>query len=121
MDIRLKILELEALLLKPEVRADQALLSRLLADEYVEFGARGVTWTKAEIIPAMQHDDRVKRVILNFETRQIADSIVLATYTCKHTYSDGLEASTLRSSIWREGSEGWEIVFHQGTKLPALV
>lgn len=50
MDIRLEILALEQLLLDPEARKNDRLLKQLLAEDFVEFGAVGKSWTKAEVI-----------------------------------------------------------------------
>jgi hypothetical protein len=50
MDIHWQIHELEARLLSPEVRANEAALTALLADDFVEFGVSGNVWKKADVI-----------------------------------------------------------------------
>lgn len=117
MDTRALILDLEASLLKPDVRSNHRRLDTLLADDFVEFGATGQVWSKPEIVAAMDGEIPVTRVIDDFELRQLASDVVLATYLCHHTFPTGRRHSSRRSSIWREGREGWQMVFHQGTRL----
>ena len=118
MGTREHILELETSLLKPDVRRNHLLLNRLLADDFKEFGATGRVWTKTDIVAAMEDEEPVARVIDDFEVRHLASNVVLATYLCHHTSPSGLAHSSRRSSIWREGPDGWQMVFHQGTRLP---
>jgi hypothetical protein len=117
MDMRALILDLEASLLKPDVRSDHQRLNTLLADDFVEFGATGQVWTKPEIVAAMEGEISVVRVIDDFVLRHLASDVALATYLCHHTFPGGSGYSSRRSSIWREGADGWQMVFHQGTQL----
>lgn len=118
MDTRERILELEKSLLRPDVRRDHLLLNGLLADDFVEFGATGRVWTKMDIVTAMGDEESVVRVIGDFDVRHLASNVLLATYLCHHASPSGLGPSSRRSSIWREGPDGWQMVFHQGTPLP---
>lgn len=118
MDTRAHILELETSLLEADVRRNPLRLKALLADDFVEFGATGFVWTRSEIIAAMEDEVPVVRVIADFEVRHLASDVVLATYLCHHTFPSAPGHSSRRSSIWREGADGWQMVFHQGTRLP---
>ena len=118
MGIRLEILALERLLLEPETRKNDGLLKQLLSDDFVEFGAVGKSWTKAEIIAALTSQIFVKRTIVDFSLRVLADGVVLATYLCRHQKANGDESLSLRSSIWKTYENGWHMVFHQGTRSP---
>lgn len=60
MDIRLEILALEQLLLDPEARKNDRLLKQLLAEDFVEFGAVGKSWTKAEVIVGLKSQTWIK-------------------------------------------------------------
>lgn len=75
--------------------------------------------TPRNIVAAMEDEEPVARVIDDFEVRPLASDVVLATYLCHHTSPSGLAHSSRRSSIWREGPDGWQMVFHQGTRLPS--
>jgi|SRR5471032_802577 len=112
--------ELEQRLLQQEIRLDATSLNALLADDFVEFGARGQVWKKADIIADLQNETFAKRVIRNFETRELADGVVLATYVCSSDASNTETGSiSLRSSIWRRHQDNWQMAFHQGTWVSA--
>ncbi|MBK4988477.1 nuclear transport factor 2 family protein [Pseudomonas sp. S36] len=117
MDIRLQILALEALLLEPETRKNDRLLKRLLVEDFVEFGASGKGWTKAEVIAELKSETFIKRTIEDFKLRRLADSVALATYLCRHHPANGEVSLSLRSSVWETYGEGWQMVFHQGTRV----
>lgn len=118
MDTRAQILELETSLLNIQFRKNRFFLDNVLADEFIEFGASGDVWGKTGIIEAMESEVSKVRVIDDFELRHIGCHVVLATYRCHHSHTSGSEHSSLRSSIWREDSDGWRLVFHQGTRIP---
>ena len=117
MDIRLDILALEQLLLEPEARKNDRLLNQLLAEDFVEFGAVGKSWTKAEVIAGLKTQIFIKRTIEDFKLRVLADSIALATYLCRHQDANGDESLSLRSSVWKTYEDSWHMVFHQGTRV----
>lgn len=116
MDMRLKILELEQLLITPAVRANAPMLEKLLADDFIEFGAVGKRWTKAEVINGLKSQAVVTRTISDFSLRMLAGDVALATYLCRHCNGDGVESLSLRSSVWKACREGWQMAFHQGTR-----
>ncbi|KRP62174.1 hypothetical protein TU82_23245 [Pseudomonas orientalis] len=117
MDIRLEILALEQLLLEPAARKNDRLLKQLLAEDFVEFGARGKSWTKAQVIAGLKSQTVSKRTIEDFKLRVLADGVALATYLCRHQSADGDESLSLRSSVWKTYEGDWRMVFHQGTGL----
>ncbi len=79
MDIRLEFLALEQLLLEPEARKNDRLLKQLLAEDFVEFGAVGKSWTKAEVTAGHKSQIFIKRTIEDFKLLLLADSVALAT------------------------------------------
>jgi hypothetical protein len=46
------ICQLEQLLLQPEIRTSPEELSKLLADEFFEFGSSGTVWYKKDMVSA---------------------------------------------------------------------
>lgn len=116
MDIQGQIHELEARLLSREIRSDQASLMALLADDFVEFGASGNVWKKAQVLSDLQSEVFVARTISDFKVAELADGVVLATYLCRSASAEG-QARSLRSSIWRRHLDSWQMVFHQGTRV----
>jgi hypothetical protein len=120
MNIHRQIHELEARLLSHEVRADEASLTALLADDFVEFGVSGNVWKKADVIADLKGEVFVMRTVSDFKTTELADGVVLATYLCSSHLDDGI-AHSLRSSVWRRYLDSWQMVFHQGTRVTAQI
>jgi hypothetical protein len=90
--------------------------SSLIADDFLEFGASGKVWTKAEIISAMSQWDPIERIVEDFTVREMSASVCLVRY--KVIGVDRRPSPfSLRSSIWRNNGETWQIVFHQGTSV----
>jgi hypothetical protein len=109
--LRAQMKALEERLLQREVRSDEASLARLIADDFVEFGASGKVWNKSEVISGLKTEAFVTRLISDVEVRALADDVVLVTYICRSS------TTSLRSSIWRREEKRWQMTFHQGTPM----
>jgi hypothetical protein len=90
--------------------------SSLIADDFLEFGASGKVWTKTEIISAMSRWKSIERIVENFTVRELSASVCLVTYKVIAVDRQPSPFS-LRSSIWRNNGETWQIIFHQGTSV----
>jgi hypothetical protein len=88
----------------------------LIADDFHEFGASGRVWTKAEIIRAMSQWDPIERTVEDFAVRELSASVCLVTYKAIR-HNRQCAPFSLRSSLWRNNGNKWEIVFHQGTNV----
>ncbi len=108
------LLELELRLLDPSVRRNPGVLDSLLADEFREFGSSGREFNKARIIAELQTESYTPPTICGFEARLLSTGVALVTY--KTLRDDG--TSALRSSLWIERDGKWQVLFHQGTKMP---
>jgi hypothetical protein len=108
--------QLEERMTNPEIRRCPEELSRLLADDFREFGSSGRIFNKQQIIEELQNQTPVQISIDEFQMTWLARNIALVTYrgNCRFLESDKVSQS-LRSSIWRKENERWEVVFHQGT------
>jgi hypothetical protein len=110
----LRSLELSAL--DPTVRSSPGLLSRLLADDFIEFGSSGKIYDKQQIIDQLQSRSSAEYSVTNLQVELLSSSIALVTYRCfRSSQIDRGKNISLRSSIWRKGNESWQMVFHQGT------
>ena len=111
---------LEERLLDPAVRKHHALVSTLLADDFLEFGSSGRTFDKAAILEALKHEPtRPTPLLTDFAARPLANDVVLVTYrTTRHAPSGEPTASAQRSSIWLNRDNRWQVTFHQGTPIP---
>ena len=115
--VRATLLALEEELLSPRVRASEARLNELLADDFVEFGSSGRIYDKPYIIRELGESG----FVADFEIGDFclvmsrADS-ALVTYRCEvRSDSGNVIRKSNRSSLWRLDDDRWQLVFHQGT------
>lgn len=119
--------ELEQELFKISVRKNAARVAALLTDDFREFGSSGRIFTKAEIIAELGDEPPVSISMRDFELTLLTEELALVTYRStkvQHGVLVGVEAGvvpteSLRSSLWRKGADGWQMVFHQGTTVAA--
>jgi hypothetical protein len=100
---------------RPEVTSREE-AERLTADDFWEIGASGKIYDRAFVIEELERRARTGTPPGKFETsdfacRQLGRNTYLLTYTLIQNET----RKTRRSTIWRLTSEGWKIVFHQGT------
>lgn len=108
----LETLEME--LLDPTLRRDASRLSKLLRDDFIEFGSSGRVYEKAMLIEMISNEEQARVLIRDFSVRELAADVALVTYRTVGT--TGQEAR--RSSVWVKESGEWRLVFHQGTRIP---
>ncbi len=119
------IRELEGRLRLPETRRSKAEVSKLLADEFIEYGSSGMIYTKKEVLASLaaesaapggdSPDHAASWTISNFQARELTPGIILATYYASWRPQVDKETATLHSSLWIKVDGSWQIVFHQGT------
>ena len=110
--------QLEQLLLTSATRRNATEVSSLLADEFREFGSSGSTFSKTEIISHLQSEDSVSLSLHSFEALPISDRAFLVTYRAVKEVPGLAPVESLRSSIWIYRDGRWQMLFHQGTKVP---
>ncbi|MGF6156335.1 hypothetical protein M2267_001578 [Ensifer sp. KUDG1] len=109
---------LEEALHRTEVRRSRTALEELLAEGFVEFGASGTVYHRAEIIDLLLHEDDEDDGELraaNYRLTAISLDAVLLTYRTHRIEADGSERHALRSSTWKWDGTKWQMLFHQGT------
>ena len=91
----------------------------LIADEFVEFGASGRVWRKADILEALKQWPASELTVEDFHVTELGGACCLVTYRLTRLEPESQQRkSTLRSSIWKPRGEGWQMIFHQGTPCP---
>ena len=108
---------LECELLEPRIRRDGARLEELLHPRFSEFGRSGKAYTRTEIIALLLNEHEPARIHAeDFRVQVLADGAALLTYKSAHVTAAGVfERHTLRSSVWKRGEFGWQVLFHRGT------
>jgi hypothetical protein len=113
---------LEERLLQPSVRSSPDQVSRLIADDFVEFGSSGRAYDKDQIVALLAEEQPQaplgQSTIHEFEVRMLAEGVTLITYRSMRAPSDSSVAQFRRSSVWKIIEGRWQMVFHQGTPIP---
>lgn len=107
------ILGREEALLRPDVRKSQELVDSL-ADEFIEFGSSGRTYSKQDLVEALKAESPSRQTTAHVRVFAVSQDVVLVAYMIEQHGSPS--AYTLRSSLWERKSGAWQMVFHQGTR-----
>lgn len=107
------LLNLEKSLLSYETRFDYKYISRILTDDFKEFGKSGCFYTKKDILESTFSPEKIgiKIVSDSFEIDQLDERIILATYK---TINLDSPQKHHRCSIWIKVDNDWKMKFHQG-------
>lgn len=112
------IKELELSLLKPEIRSSKEALNKLLADDFLEFGTSGNTYTKTDILERLPNTiERVKYVVNDFSVEIPSEDTAIATFKTERTIDGKDTVVSQRSSHWRKTHTGWQMFFHEATPI----
>lgn len=111
-----QLLSLELQLMDSAFRRDRVKVASLLAEDFREFGSSGRVWDREAILDLLATEPNfITPIVEEFHTQQLAPDTVLVTYSTVRA-----ETRTLRSSIWGLRGGAWQVLFHQGTRAPAL-
>jgi hypothetical protein len=110
-----EVLQLERELQTAECRRDRARVSALLAEDFVEVGASGRVWDRLSALDLLGAESGADALIevCDLTGRVMGDGFVMTRWD-----SDRGGRRTRRTSLWRRGPVGWQLVHHQGTPLP---
>lgn len=96
-------------------------LRDLLHPEFREFGRSGKAYSLSEVEAALQAETEVLPIhAQDFAIRELSEGVALLTYKSADCQAGKLQRHTLRSSLWKLGPSGWQMLFHQGTPTEAF-
>ena len=116
-DAELRVLEDRLVMPAPSESRDT--LGALLAPEFREFGSSGRVYDAASTLDVLIPGGRPRITLEDFKAASVAEGVVLVTYLSRSAAGPGWKPPALRSSLWIRRTSGWQMVFHQGTRLPA--
>ena len=102
------------------------MLESLIADDFIEYGSSGLTYSKQDILERLQQEHNPHptiATITDFEIIELSDTLIQSRYKTDKTI-DSHTTTSLRSSLWRkeiandaDTGNTWRIFFHQGTPI----
>ena len=99
----------------PDFAMSRAELEKMTADDFWETGASGRRYSRQFVLDVLeQRRDSPQTDVWetsDFNCRRLAEDVYLLTYTLLQDNT----RLTRRSTIWQKTSDGWKIVYHQGT------
>ena len=108
------LLQLEASLLSPAVRANYDELNRLIADDFIEVGASGRRFGKADALFRLPTEHVASVNALNMNVRMLAATVGMVTFDTTRLVR-GESRFVHRASIWTLNGNHWQMTYHQGT------
>ena len=114
------LLHLERRLMDPVFRKNREQVSALLAEDFREFGSSGRVWSRAAILDLLANEEAYTApVVEDFAMQRISPETALVTYrTLRADAASDAPQVTLRSSLWVLRGNRWQVLFHQGAKVP---
>jgi len=114
-DILAELASREPIFHRPEFGTSRADFERMTVEDFWETGASGRRYSREAVLDALEKRFSVSQTDIwetrDFHCRRLAPDVYLLTYTL---LQDNVRL-TRRSTIWRSTSDGWKIVYHQGT------
>jgi hypothetical protein len=101
-----------------ELGTSREALLEMTTDDFWEVGASGKQYSREFVINFLQERYAKSEPELwstqDFYCQEIAEDNYLLTYTlCLNSIH------TQRATLWRRTGDGWKIIYHQGTIIPA--
>jgi hypothetical protein len=114
-EVKKELMAREPIFHRPEWGTARADFERMIAAEFHEVGASGRRYSREYVLDMLEqrhsapHEDVLEAS--GFECVWLGGETYLLTYDL---VQDRVR-HTRRSTIWRKGPEGWQIVYHQGS------
>jgi hypothetical protein len=106
---------------RPELGTTRSDFEKMTTEDFWEIGASGRRYSRAAALDALQERYAVAHAdvwkTMDFACRKLASGVYLLTYTLLQDK----RRWTRRSTVWQQTSDGWKIVFHQGTIVQDVV
>jgi len=111
------IYKLETDLLKPEIRNSVEKLDELTANDFIEYGSSGLIYDKDIILERLPQGISLAYTLYDFEVISLSENIIQTRFKTNRINLDGSITTSLRTSLWKNSDNKWQIFFHQGTPI----
>lgn len=99
----------------PEYANSRADFEQMTMEDFWEVGASGLRYSREYVLDTLTNRELTEQERSwkadDFQCRRLSEDTYLLTYTLLQ-HNDRL---TRRATIWRRCSDGWKVVYHQGT------
>jgi len=115
-----EIRRLELKLLHSDMNVMPSLLDTLLTKEFEEIGDNGAVSSRQEVVDwLLTKNPQDRWSLTDFKVRELSDDLVLAIYHVEKIVGQKniVSKGSIRSSIWKHNTQGWQMVFHQASKI----
>lgn len=109
-----ELTRLEEAMWRAVTRFDPAFQEAHFAQDFIEFGRSGKTYTRAQVMRSDKSEIRARLPLPELTIRMLGEGSAQLTYN-SHEVIDGVAQYARRSSIWTRTGTGWVMRFHQGT------
>jgi hypothetical protein len=114
-DVLAELSRREPLFHRPEFGRSRADFEKMVAPDFWEVGASGRRYSRKFVLDTLEERSSVPHEDVwetsDFHCRRLAHDTYLLTYTLLQNH----ERLTRRSTVWQSTSDGWKILYHQGT------
>jgi hypothetical protein len=114
-DVFAELMKREPIFHRPEFGTSRADFERMASTDFWEVGASGRRYNREDVLEELERRFATPHADVwetsDFRCQRLADGVYLLTYTL---LQDKVRL-TRRSTIWQQTTEGWKVVFHQGT------
>jgi hypothetical protein len=115
-EILAQLIRHEPIFHRPNVGTTRADFEDMTTNDYWEVGASGRRYSRNYVLDMLEkrfQQDQSGDIweTSDFYCKQLGADVYLLTYTLLQHKT----RKTRRSTIWQQTSEGWKIVYHQGT------
>ncbi len=111
------LIELEERLFRADVRSSSSELDQLISDDFIEIGASGLRFGKANVLERLPTEVAPEITARDYELRMLGLDCAQLLYKAEVFKIEQLSpVYSHRCSIWRRGAGGqWQMIYHQGT------
>ncbi len=111
------LIELEERLFRADVRSSSSELEQLISDDFIEIGASGLRFGKANVLERLPTEVAPEITARDYELRILGLDCAQLLYKAEVFKIEQLSpVYSHRCSIWRRGASGqWQMIYHQGT------
>lgn len=116
-DLERILIELEKRLFQPDVRNSSSELAQLISDDFIEIGASGLRFGKANVLERLPTEVAPEITASNYELRMFGPDCAQLLYKAKMSKIDHPSPIySHRCSVWRQNNSAqWQMIYHQGT------